>query len=72
MKFFLDTAMLDEIKKMFEDKASTEQQLDEIKGKIDVIIKQIVQVETQNATVINEMETIETQITQIDDLISKS
>lgn len=60
------------IKKMFIDKAATEQQLDDIKGKIGVINKQIIQVETQNATVINEMETIETQITQIDDMISKS
>ena len=62
----------DRINKMFVDKAATEQQLDDIKGKIDVINKQIIQVETQNATVINEMETIDIQIVQIDDMISKS
>jgi len=60
------------IKKMFEDKAATAQQLDEIEGNIEVIEKQIAQVETQNSTVINEMETIEIQIAQIQDMINKS
>jgi len=62
----------DRIKKMYDEKAATAQQLDDIEGKIDVIGKQIAQVETQNSTVMNEMETIEIQIAQIEDMISKS
>lgn len=63
---------LKRIKKMHEDGAATDQQLDEIKGKVNVIEKQIEQVKTQNATVMNEMNSIETQIDQIQDMIDKS
>jgi len=52
--------------------ASTQKQLDDINGKIDVINQQIISIETQNATILNELKSIDVQIKQIEDQIHKS
>jgi len=52
--------------------AGTQKQLDDINGKIDVINQQIISIETQNATILNELKSIDVQIKQIEDQIQKS
>lgn len=52
--------------------AGTQKQLDDINGKIDVIINQIISVETQNAPIVNELKSIDVQVKQIEDQIQKS
>ena len=52
--------------------AGTQKQLDDINGKIDVINQQIISIETQNATILNELKSIDVQIKQIEDQIHKS
>ena len=54
------------------DNAGTQKQLDDINGEIDVIKQQILSVEIQNAPVVNELKSIDVQLRQIDDQISKS
>ena len=60
------------IENLIRDNAATQKQLDDINGKIDMIKQQIVSVETQNAPVINELKSIDIQIRQLEDQISKS
>lgn len=60
------------IETMFNSKAATQKQLDDINGSITVINKQINQIETQNATIINELKSLDAQIAQVDDLLKKS
>ena len=52
--------------------AGTQKQLDDINGKIDVINQQIISIETQNTTILNELKSIDVQIKQIEDQIQKS
>ena len=54
------------------DNAGTQKQLDDINGEIDVIKEQIISIEIQNAPVVNELKSIDVQLRQIDDQISKS
>lgn len=70
----LKTASIEQnrIKNMFDEKAATKRQLDEIDGKVNVITEQIKSVETQNAPIINEVKSIDAQIEKINDLIKKS
>jgi HlyD family secretion protein len=60
------------IDKMFSDKAATQKQVDDINGGISVIDRQIEQIETQNSTILNELRSLDAQVSQIRDLISKS
>lgn len=59
------------LEKLFKDGAATQQQLDDINGKIKVIEKQIRSIKTQNSQVLNEIEALKWQIRQINDKISK-
>ncbi|OGU16955.1 MAG: ABC transporter [Ignavibacteria bacterium GWB2_35_12] len=60
------------IEAMFNSKAATQKQLDDINGNITVINKQINQIETQNGTIINELKSLDAQIAQVDDFLKKS
>ncbi len=60
------------IEAMFNSKAATQKQLDDINGSIIVINKQINQIETQNGTIINELKSLDAQIAQVEDLLKKS
>ena len=60
------------IEAMFNSKAATQKQLDDVNGNITVINKQINQIETQNGTIINELKSLDAQIAQIEDLLKKS
>ena len=57
---------------MFAENAATKRQVDEIDGKVSVILEQIKSVETQNAPIVNEVKSIDVQIEKIDDQIQKS
>ncbi len=60
------------IKNLIRDNAGTQKQLDDVQGEIDVVKQQIRSVEIQNAPVVNELRSIDVQLKQIDDQISKS
>lgn len=60
------------IQNMFAENAATKRQVDEIEGKVKVILEQIKSVETQNAPILNEVKSIDVQIEKINDQIQKS
>lgn len=60
------------IEKMFAQKAATQKQVDDIHGSIDVINRQILQIESQNPNVFNQSKSFDAQIAQVRDLIHKS
>jgi HlyD family secretion protein len=60
------------IQNLIKENAGTQQQLDDIDGKIDVINQQIKSVKIQNATVVNELKSIDVQINQLEDQLQKS
>ena len=60
------------IENLLKENAGTQQQLDDIDGKIDIINQQIRSVEIQNAPVINELKNIDVQLEQVEDLLLKS
>ncbi|SNR50774.1 HlyD family secretion protein [Lutibacter flavus] len=60
------------IENLIKENAGTQQQLDGINGKIDVINQQIKSVEIQNAPVVNELKNIDVQISQLEDQLQKS
>ncbi len=60
------------IQNMFVENAATKRQVDEIIGKVNVLMEQIQSVETQNAPILNEIKTIDVQIEKISDQIEKS
>ncbi len=60
------------IENLIKDEAAPEKQLDDINARINVIDKQIVSVKSQNSTTFQEIKTIDTQIDQLADQISKS
>lgn len=70
----LKTAKIEQnrILNMFNENAATKRQVDEIEGKVNVIIKQINSVQTQNAPILNEVKSIEVQIAKLEDQIKKS
>jgi len=74
LKAELKTATISKnrIENLIKEEAGTQQQLDEVNGKIDVINQQIRSVEVQNSSVINELKSLDAQIMQIEDQISKS
>jgi len=60
------------IENLLKDGASTQQQLDDINGKIDVINQQIKSIEIQNSSVVNELKSMDAQLEQLEDQIIKS
>lgn len=60
------------IEKLLKDGAATKKQLDDINGSIHLVDKQILSIQTQNSSVINEMLSLDKQIAQIDQSIKKS
>ena len=58
--------------KLLKDNAGTQKQLDDIIGQMNVIKQQIRSIETQNATAINELKSINVQIKLIEYQIEKS
>ena len=59
------------ITKMFGDSAATQQQLDDINGKVEVLNAQMDAVKAQNDAALRQLEVINTQVQQINDQISK-
>jgi len=70
----LKTAQIEKkrIQNMFAENAATKRQVDEIDGKVNVILEQIKSVQTQNAPIVNEVKSIDVQIEKIDYQIQKS
>lgn len=60
------------IQNMLSSKAATEKQLDDINGRMSVLEKQIGQVNAQNPTIAGELNSIDTQIDQINDKLKRS
>lgn len=60
------------LQNMFDEKAATQQQLDQANNQVNVFKKQMKNVETQNTPIVNEVKAIEAKIAQIDDQILKS
>ena len=60
------------IKNLIKENAGTQKQLDDINGKIDMIKQQIISVETQNAPIINELNSLDIQVKQLNDQVQKS
>lgn len=74
LKAELKTAKINKnrIENLIKDEAGTQKQLDDINGRIDVINNQIRSIEIQNASVINELYSIDVQVQQIEDQLQKS
>jgi len=74
LKAQLKTAKISQtrIQNLIKENAGTQQQLDAINGQIDVINQQIRSVEIQNAPVVNELKSIDVQISQLEDQLQKS
>lgn len=74
LKAQLKTATISKnrIENLMKEEAGTQQQLDEVNGKIDVINQQIRSVEVQNSSVINELKSLDAQLMQIEDQVTKS
>jgi HlyD family secretion protein len=70
----LKTAYINKVRieNLIKDNAGTQKQLDDVQGEIDVIKNQIRSVEIQNAPVVNELKSIDVQVKQIEDQITKS
>jgi len=60
------------IEHLIRENAGTQKQLDDITGEMDVIKQQIISVEIQNASVVNELKSIDVQIKQVQDQIQRS
>lgn len=60
------------LQNMFADKAATQQQIDQVNSRVDVLGKQIKNVESQNAPIVNEGKAIDAQVAQIDEQLRKS
>tara|TARA_R110000868_G_scaffold91812_4_gene254440 strand:+ start:25014 stop:25925 length:912 start_codon:yes stop_codon:yes gene_type:complete len=60
------------IENLLKDNASTQKQLDDVNGEINVIKQQIRSIEIQNAPIVNELKNLDVQIKQIDDQLKKS
>ncbi|WP_298365199.1 HlyD family efflux transporter periplasmic adaptor subunit [uncultured Lutibacter sp.] len=60
------------IENLLKENAGTQQQLDAINGKIDVLNQQIRSIEIQNAPVVNEIKSLDIQLKQLEDQLYKS
>ncbi|MBN2349018.1 MAG: HlyD family efflux transporter periplasmic adaptor subunit [Bacteroidales bacterium] len=56
---------------LLKDQAATEQQMDDILGKIDLAAAQITSIKTQNASILGEIQVLQVQVAQINEQISK-
>ena len=65
------TVEKDRVERLLKDKAATQQQLDDINGKINIAKRQIEAIKTQNSSVFSELDNYDSQISQIADQISK-
>jgi HlyD family secretion protein len=74
LKAELKTARISKnrIENLLKENAGTQQQLDAINGKIDVLNQQIRSIEIQNAPVVNELKSIDIQLEQLQDQLKKS
>lgn len=74
LKAQLNTAEISKkrIENLLKQEASTQQQLDEVNGKIDMLNQQIRSIEIQNSSEINELKSIDAQIEQLQDQLVKS
>jgi HlyD family secretion protein len=74
LKTQLKTAELTQkrLEKLFNQGATTQQKLDDVNGKVDVIKEQIHSIEIQNSSVLSELKNTTIQIDVINDKISKS
>lgn len=70
----LKTTLIEQkrIQNMFAENAATKRQMDEITGKVNVVNEQIKSVGTQNAPIVNEVQSIDVQIEKINNQIYKS
>jgi HlyD family secretion protein len=70
----LKTAQIEKnrIRSMFAENAATKRQVDEIEGKVSVLKEQIKSVSTQNAPIVNEVQSTAVQIEKVNDQIQKS
>lgn len=59
------------VEKLLKDQAATQKQMDDIKGGIELVEKQIESIRTQNSTVLNELESYNKQINLIEEAIKK-
>jgi HlyD family secretion protein len=59
------------VTKLIAEKAATTKQLDDINGAIDLVDKQVVSIQTQDAGIAEEMEVIDRQIAQVNESIHK-
>jgi len=60
------------IQNMFNENASTQRQLDQANNHVDVLKKQIQNVETQNSPIVNEVKSIDAKVAQIEEQIENS
>lgn len=74
LKAQLNTAEISKkrIENLLKAEASTQQQMDDVTGKIDMLNQQIRSIEIQNSSVINELKSIDAQIEQLQDQLIKS
>jgi HlyD family secretion protein len=59
------------IDKLFRDKAATQKQVDDIKGALDLVDRQITSIKTQKSGVVEEMEVVQKQIAVTQEAINK-
>jgi HlyD family secretion protein len=60
------------IQNMFNENAATQRQVDEINGRVKVLLEQMKSIGTQNAPIANETKSVAVQIEKINDQIEKS
>ena len=60
------------IQNMFDENAATQRQLDQANSQVDVLKKQMQNVETQNSPIVNEVKSIDAKVAQIEEQIAKS
>jgi len=60
------------VEKLLKDEAATQKQMDDLNSQIDILDKQISAIEIQNSTVLNELKVMDSQIEQVEDMISRS
>lgn len=70
----LQTARLEQkrIESMFAENAATKRQVDEINGRVSVILEQMKSVGTQNNPILNDLKSLDVQIEKINDQIKKN
>jgi HlyD family secretion protein len=62
----------DRAEKLLKAGATTQQQLDDLEGKIKVVKSQMISISTQNAGIISQVEAVDAKMEQVDEKINKS